>query len=273
MHKSLDRIVINTNRDNLWIQRAAISLAETLRLAASQILDIEFTELITGCRIRENSAGLYVDIYLYDSLSSGAGYSVGVADEIEQLLDQMNKILSSCHCENACHDCLKHYRNRHLHGLLDRKLRVVSENTDTSGEWLEWAQVAYKNIYGYEWQGDNLLLAREALLWTFIENYKAKFNKSPILKSINYIAYIVSWNIWQMDGLKGVVPDSCKDGVAIKEMTLFGEMEKMVRCEGCQHDDMQSHNGKYCLIRDWGVKDLFTGKNNRKIRFIDLIKQ
>ena len=45
-------------------------------------------------------------------------------------------------------------------GLLDRKLRVVSENTTTSGEWLEMAQVAYENIYGYEWQGDNLLLAR-----------------------------------------------------------------------------------------------------------------
>lgn len=42
-------------------------------------------------------------------------------------------------------------------GLLDRKLRVVSENTSTSGEWLEWAQEAYKSIYGYEWQGDNLL--------------------------------------------------------------------------------------------------------------------
>lgn len=42
-------------------------------------------------------------------------------------------------------------------GLLDRKLRVVSENTSTSGEWLEWAQEAYKSTYGYEWQGDNLL--------------------------------------------------------------------------------------------------------------------
>ena len=157
-------------------------------------------------------------------------------------------------------------------GLLDRKLRVVSENTETSGEWLEWAQIAYKNIYGYEWQGDNLLLAREALLWTFIENYKAKFQKSPILRSINYIAYIVSWNIWQMDGLKGVVPDSCKDGVTEKEMTLFGEQEKMIRCPGCQNDDIHKHNGTYCLIRDWGVKDLFTGKNNRKIRFIDLIQ-
>ena len=72
-------------------------------------------------------------------------------------------------------------------GLLDRKLRVVSENTDTSGDWLDWAQTAYMNTYGFEWQGDNLLLAREALLWTFIENYQAKFGKAPILKSINYI--------------------------------------------------------------------------------------
>ena len=92
-------------------------------------------------------------------------------------------------------------------GLLDRKLRIVSENTESSGDWLDWAQVAYKNTYGFEWQGDNLLLAREALLWTFIEYYQAKFGKAPLVKSINYIAYIISWNLWQMDGLKGVVPD------------------------------------------------------------------
>ena len=35
-------------------------------------------------------------------------------------------------------------------GLLDRKLRVISENTDTSGEWLEAAQEAYKSTYAYE---------------------------------------------------------------------------------------------------------------------------
>ena len=92
-------------------------------------------------------------------------------------------------------------------GLLDRKLRIVSENTESSGDWLDWAQVAYKNTYGFEWQGDNLLLAREALLWTFIEYYQAKFGKAPLVKSINYIAYIISWNLWQTDGLKGVVPD------------------------------------------------------------------
>ena len=150
-------------------------------------------------------------------------------------------------------------------GLLDRKLRVVSNNTESSGEWLEWAQVAYKNTYGYEWQGDNLLLAREALLYTFIEYYEAKFHKRPLEKSINYIAYIISWNLWQMDGLKGVVPDSCKDGVTEKEMTLFGEQERMVRCEGCKKEEMRKHNGKYCLIKDWA--------NDRKIRFVDLIKE
>ncbi len=150
-------------------------------------------------------------------------------------------------------------------GLLDRKLRVVSENTASSGEWLEWAQTAFMSIYGYEWQGDNLLLAREALLWTFIEYYQAKFGKAPLLKSINYIAYIVSWNLWQMDGLKGVVPDSCRHGVTETIQTLFGEEQQTVNCIGCQQDDLRKHNGTYCLLRDWP-------NNKRKIRFIDLIK-
>ena len=152
----------------------------------------------------------------------------------------------------------------HRIGLLDRKLRMVSEHVDESTEWLKWAQTAYMNTYGYEWQGDNLLLARESLLWSFMEYYEAKFGKSPMLRSINYIAYIISWNLWQMDGLKGVVPDSCRDGVKEKIMTLFGEEEQTVNCPGCQQEDIRRHNGTYCLIKDWG-----TGK---KIRFIDLIK-
>ena len=112
-------------------------------------------------------------------------------------------------------------------GLLDRKLRVVSENTDTSGEWLEAAQEAYKSTYAYEWQGDSLLIARESLLYSFIEYYRAKFGKNPLLKSVNYIAYIISWNVWQMDGLKGVVPGSCKDKVHT-EVSLFGESKEIV---------------------------------------------
>lgn len=65
-------------------------------------------------------------------------------------------------------------------GLLDRKLRVVSENTDTSGQWLEAAQEAYKSTYAYEWQGDSLLIVRESMLYSFIEYYRAKFGKNPL---------------------------------------------------------------------------------------------
>lgn len=156
-------------------------------------------------------------------------------------------------------------------GLLDRKLRVISENVDESGEWLEWAQKAFMNIYGFEWQGDNLLLAREALLYTFIEYYQEKFGKDPLVKSIKYIAYIISWNLWQMDGLKGVVPDTCHDEV---EMTdLFSGEGKRKPCQGCTDGGYYHHNGIYCLLRDWGVRDPLTKENNRKIRFIDIIKK
>lgn len=158
-------------------------------------------------------------------------------------------------------------------GLLDRKLRVISENVDKSDEWLEAAQSAYRNTYAFEWQGDSLLLAREAMLYTFIENYEQKFGKQPLLKSIQYIAYIISWNVWQMDGLKGVVPDSCGEKTTSTK-NLFDEIEtKVTVCEGCKSDNIHKHNGIYCLIKDWGIKDLETGRKGRKIRFVDLIKK
>lgn len=154
-------------------------------------------------------------------------------------------------------------------GLLDRKLRVISENVDVSGKWLEAAQTAYENTYAFEWQGDSLLLAREAMLYTFIENYKHKFGKQPLLKSIQYIAYIISWNVWQMDGLKGVVPNSCHEVVTNE---LFGGETKTI-CYGCKTDNIRRHNGIYCLVKDWSNKDLETGTRGRKIRFIDLMKK
>lgn len=157
-------------------------------------------------------------------------------------------------------------------GILDRKLRVINENVDTTGEWLKAAQTAYKNTYAFEWQGDSLLLAREAMLATFIETYSEKFGKEPLLKSIQYIAYIISWNVWQMDGLKGVIPNTCGHKTEVS-VNLFGEKEtKYSFCEGCEKGNIKRHNGIYCLIKDWSNKDLKTGKTGRKIRFVDLLK-
>ena len=118
----LDDRVIDTRRkeDNPWLNRAAQSLAEGLRLTASRELDIEFTELVTGYRIRENSEGTFVDVYLYDNLSSGAGYAVGVAPIIGTLLKETEDLLKGCNCKDACFRCLKHYRNQNVHSLLNR---------------------------------------------------------------------------------------------------------------------------------------------------------
>lgn len=91
-------------------------------------------------------------------------------------------------------------------GLLDRKLRVVNENTSTEAEWLKWAERSVQSCYGYEYQGDNLLIARVNVYLSFYEYYKDRWQKEPDLKILKRIANIISWNIWQMDGLKDCVP-------------------------------------------------------------------
>ncbi len=119
---SLDRKKIDVDiRKNSWLNRSAQSLAEALRLALCQELDIEFSELVTGYRVRQNQHGDFVDIYLHDSLSSGAGYAVSVAPIIRKILKKTRALLENCDCDTACHKCLKHYRNQHIHGMLDRK--------------------------------------------------------------------------------------------------------------------------------------------------------
>lgn len=95
-------------------------------------------------------------------------------------------------------------------GLLDRKLRVVGENCDKKDEERLFAFVkrAYKSIYGFEWQGDNLLLARKNLFATFLDYWNAWTGHEPTLEQKREIAEIISWNIFQMDGIKMTLPGS-----------------------------------------------------------------
>jgi hypothetical protein len=149
-------------------------------------------------------------------------------------------------------------------GILDRKLRVVNENLDSINEWFEAVETAYKSTYGFEWQGDSLLLAREALLITFIENFTHKFETEPPLDYIQNIAEIISWNIWQMDGLKGVIPNSCKDEI-IDISDFFETKTEIKKCKGCETQNIKSHNGIYCNIMDWDIE--------KPIKFISLLEK
>ncbi|MBU9070406.1 DUF1998 domain-containing protein [Bifidobacterium longum] len=108
--------------DNTWLSRARISLAEAMRLAAVDILDIDFNELCVGSRNRLGNSGAFVDVFLFDSLSSGAGYSSELASEhiLKQLFNKTKDILTNCNCQDACFSCLKHFNNKLTHSKLDR---------------------------------------------------------------------------------------------------------------------------------------------------------
>lgn len=146
-------------------------------------------------------------------------------------------------------------------GLLDRKLRIINENVEQWNVWIKWAKIALKSIYGYEWQGDNILLARENVLLTTAEHYYAKFGRTLGKATLLQLAEIISWNIWQMDGIKYVIPDTCHEEVD-NQMTLFSVEQKKDMCLGCKTGDRLKHNGIYATIMDWD--------ENKVIRFVDI---
>ena len=105
-------------------------------------------------------------------------------------------------------------------GILDRKLRVVSENAATEDEWRKYATHAVQSTYGYEYQGDNLLLARVNLLLTYAEHLQARWQRKPTKEELQPIANIISWNLWQMDGLRLSVPGG-KPQPETEQLDLF----------------------------------------------------
>lgn len=89
-------------------------------------------------------------------------------------------------------------------GMLDRKLQAIQANDETT--WLKWAFRAYETTYGYEFQGDNLLIARINLLVTFCDYLEDRWERKATDSELGKLANIIAWNIWQMDGLKETVP-------------------------------------------------------------------
>jgi hypothetical protein len=153
-------------------------------------------------------------------------------------------------------------------GFLDKKLSVVSKYCNTQEDWLKWAKIAFQSSYGYEWQGDSLLIARENLLYTFIDYYEDKYKGTPSIELQKEIAEIIVWNIFQMDGLKYVIPMSCKtEQVTIKGVeTLFGKEDDRIEekpCRGCENKTAKNHNGTYVKTMDW--------KEDKTIRFVDIV--
>lgn len=108
-------------------------------------------------------------------------------------------------------------------GILDCKLRKVNDKQLSDEDWVVQVRQAFQSTYGYEWQGDSLLLARENLLYTFVDYYEDHFGITPDITLVHDFAEIISWNLWQMDGLSYRVPKERLDQAQSTQLSLFDE--------------------------------------------------
>lgn len=121
-------------------------------------------------------------------------------------------------------------------GMLDRKMRVINENAVDEAEWLIWTERAFNSVYGYEFQGDNLLIARINLLVSFCDYLRERWKREATKAEIKKFANIISWNLWQMDGLTDTIPVGIpKD--SFEQMTLFGDNKKETTSVDCKIQD------------------------------------
>lgn len=137
-------------------------------------------------------------------------------------------------------------------GMLDRKLRIVNENTDTYEEWLKWTIRAFESSYGYEYQGDNVLIARINLLLTFTDYYEERWQRNPNIKLLKKIANKIAWNIWQMDGLKNTVPLG----------KPYEEYQQITFYDTASMGDNTTPEAVPCRIFDW--------RRDSSLKFVDV---
>ena len=114
-------------------------------------------------------------------------------------------------------------------GMLDRKMRRINELSATNDKivWSVCTTYAVQSTYGYEWQGDSLLLARENILYDIIDWYEYKFKEEMPGNMIEEIATIISYNIFQMDGVSMCIPYTYTPA-----KVMDWELDEMVRFDG-----------------------------------------
>ncbi len=132
-------------------------------------------------------------------------------------------------------------------GFVDRKLARINTEIKDKAEWQRLVELAYKASYGFEWNGDSLLLARENLLYTYIDYYFEKWGEMPIYGLIEDIAKIISYNIFQMDGLTYTIPLSRKkEKVKNRQLALFALDED-------KKNEWEISPGKRVRIMNWDI--------------------
>jgi hypothetical protein len=118
------KLVGNSNAEEKSILRAAVTtLHEAIKKAVSLVLDIDYTEISGGWRPRINRNGdSHIEMFFYDNLTSGAGYSSLIGSILDKVLERARLILSECECSRTCKNCLDNFYNQRNHQYFDRHL-------------------------------------------------------------------------------------------------------------------------------------------------------
>lgn len=177
-------------------------------------------------------------------------------------------------------------------GMFDRKMQVINAFEDNPRKWMQRVNDAIKATYGFEWQGDSLLLARESMLLTILDYFYDKYpeerpqegskylnngvvvKRQPFSKFINNAAYFISWNLWQMDGLKFVLPGTSVKTFKYDAAALFSPTPESTLEESAEILEalragapMPGPDGIPAVVSDWD----HSPTEPRKIFFASLL--
>ena len=121
------------------------TLSEALAKAACQLLELEPGELMAEYRpalTPEGKAGLEAEIFLYDTLPGGAGFSAELANSGVDLFRAALSLLTACpeNCDSSCYRCLRSFKNKIEHSLLDRHIGAQLLEYLIAGELTEFSR-------------------------------------------------------------------------------------------------------------------------------------
>lgn len=135
-------------------------------------------------------------------------------------------------------------------GFIDRKLSRINAEVTDKAEWQRLVELAFKASYGFEWNGDSLLLARENLLYTYRDYYVEKWRETPTYGLFEVIATIISYNVFQMDGLTNTIPLSeTRERAQQYQMTMFD-------LDGPEKEEWITVPGKRVRIMNWDINKM-----------------
>jgi ATP-dependent helicase YprA (DUF1998 family) len=121
---------ISDQRQLRAIEDALYTLTEAIKVAACTHpeLDLDESEFGAGFRIlpAHEQQPMSFDLYLYDTLAGGAGYSEIASRYADEIVSRAIERLERCpaECGSSCQSCLRHYRNQHIQSRLDRYLAI-----------------------------------------------------------------------------------------------------------------------------------------------------